>query len=471
MLKNGVSDIMKTLVIPKPNPKQARFFMSRKRFIGYGGARGGGKSWALRVKFILLAFKYPGLKLLLLRKTLPELRENHIIPMMRMLYGIARYNKDERAFIFPNGIRIKLGYCDHENDIYQYQGQEYDVIGLEEATHFTWAQVQFLMTCNRSTRTDFKPRMYFTGNPGGVGHKWFKRLFVDKKYEKKEKPEDYDFIPATVDDNTVLMEANPEYVEILDNLPEKLRKAHRHGDWNVFEGQYFEEFTDDINHYQDRIGTHVIDPFEIPAEWKIYRSFDFGYAKPFSVGWWALDSDGRLYRILELYGCTGDPNVGVKWHPGKIAEKIREVEEQHRWLKGKKIIGIADPSIWDGSRGESVEDTMEKNRVYFDKGDNKRLPGWMQVHYRLAFDDNGIPMMYSFNTCKGFIRTMPELIYDVNDVEDVDTDGEDHIADETRYLCMSNPIAPRKTAVSKPTSYDPLSTGECKYDRYGFMKL
>ena len=226
---------MKELIISPPNEKQKLFFESQKRFIGYGGARGGGKSWALRTKFILLALEYSGLKLLLLRKTLPELRENHLLPMLSQLNGIARYKRDERAFIFPNGSRIRLGYCDTENDIYQYQGQEYDVIGVEECTHFTFSQIQFLTTCNRTTREDFKPRMYFTGNPGGVGHNWFKRLFVKGRYEENEDPDDYVFIPATIDDNTVLMKSNPEYVKVLDSLPEKLRQAHRFGNWDIFD--------------------------------------------------------------------------------------------------------------------------------------------------------------------------------------------------------------------------------------------
>ena len=467
----------KQIVISKPNRKQERFFKSRKRFIGYGGARGGGKSWALRTKFVLLAFKYPGLKLLLLRKTLPELRENHLLPLMSMLYGIAKYHKDERAFTFPNGSRLKLGYCDHENDIYQYQGQEYDVIGIEECTHFSFSQVQFLMTCNRNTRTDFKPRMYFTGNPGGVGHNWFKRLFVKPKYEPAENPEDYDFIPATVDDNYVLMENNPEYVQILDNLPEKLKQAHRYGNWDIFEGQFFEDFVDlsdnkdRIQDYKERKWTNVIEPFEIPKEWKIYRSFDFGYAKPFSCAWWAVDYDGRLYRILELYGCTKTPNEGVKWTPEKIFKEIKRVETEHRWLKGKKIFGVADPSIWDASRGISVAETGEQQGIYFEKGDNERLPGWMQMHYRFAFDENGIPMMYIFSTCKAFIRTIPELQYSDTKPEDLDTDGEDHVADEARYMCMARPIKPRDAIKDKkPVLDDPLDLSKEKYQQYNFYR-
>ena len=153
-----------------PNPKQEEFFMATNRHIAYGGARGGGKSWSMRRKFVLLALNYTGLRLLLLRRTLPELRENHVLPLLAELTGIARYKETEKSFVFPNGSRIKLGYCDSDKDIYQYQGQEYDVIGLEEATHFTESMRDFLTTCNRSTRTDFSPRMYYTSNPGNKNY-------------------------------------------------------------------------------------------------------------------------------------------------------------------------------------------------------------------------------------------------------------------------------------------------------------
>ncbi|MBQ4103475.1 MAG: phage terminase large subunit [Clostridia bacterium] len=460
---------MKQLIISEPNEKQKRFFECQNRFIGYGGARGGGKSWALRTKFILLAFNYPNLKLLLLRKTLPELRENHLIPMLSQLNGIARYKKDERAFIFPNGARIRLGYCDSENDIYQYQGQEYDVIGVEECTHFTFSQIQFLMTCNRTTRSDFKPRMYFTGNPGGVGHNWFKRLFVKGNYESGEDENDYTFIPATIDDNFVLMNSNPEYVKVLEALPEKLKQAHRFGNWDIFDGQFFEEFRDVKEHYTDCKNTHIIEPFEIPHDWQIYRSFDFGYAKPFSCGWWAVDYDGRLYRILELYGCTKTANEGVKWPPEKIFSEIARIEKEHRWLRNKNIIGVADPSIWDASRGEAIIESAVRNGVYFNRGDNKRLPGWMQVHYRLSFDENGVPMMYIFNTCKGFIRTIPELKFSNSSPEDLDTTGEDHIADEVRYMCMARPISPVIKKKNEVYGDDPLNLREQKrYRKYSY---
>jgi hypothetical protein len=432
----------------------------------------------------MLALYYPKLKLLLLRKTYPELHKNHIQPLQEILNGIAKYNESKKTFSFPNGSQIILGYCNHEADIYQYQGQEYDVIGIDECTHFTWEQVTFLKTANRNVRTDFKPRMYFTGNPGGVGHAWFKRLFVKGQYEENECPDDYMFIPATVDDNTVLMQNNPEYVDVLDSLPEKMRQAHRFGNWDIFEGQFFEDFVTtpsaeiakELNvTVNDLIAqrryTHVIDPFEIPAQWNIYRSFDFGYSKPFSCAWWAVDYDGRIYRILELYGCTNEPNTGVKWTPETIFSEIQRIESEHRWLEGKQIFGIADPSIWDASRGKSIVSSADDYRIYFEKGDNKRLPGWMQMHYRFAFDENGRPMMYIFNTCKAFIRTIPLLQYSETKPEDLDTDGEDHVADETRYFCMSRPLEPKVINEKKEPTFDPLQMTKNKYDPYAFYRM
>ena len=177
--------------------------------------------------------------------------------------------------------------------------------------------------------------------------------------------------------------------------------------------------------------THVI-PARPPAPgWKLYRSFAWGYSRPFSCGWWAVDFDGRLYRILELYGCTGTPNEGVKWTPDEVFRRIRETEDSHPWLKGRQIEGVADPAIWDASGGESIAETGE------------RIPGWMQCHSRLRFDEEGLPMLYVYDSCAAFLRTVPQLVYDELRPEDLDSTGEDHVADEWRYMCMARPITPR----------------------------
>lgn len=452
---------MRTLVLDPPQPKQAEFFSARARNVAYGGARAGGKSWAMRNKFILLAINYAGLQLLLLRRTLPELIENHVNPLLKTLNGVAKYNKQEKVFTFPNGSRLKLGYCSNEQDVLQYQGQAYDVIGMEEATMFTEYQYNCLRESNRSSglcEVPFTPRMYLTMNPGGVGHHWVKRLFIDRKYNAKERPEDYVFISAQVYDNKVFMERDPDYVAQLESLPEKRRKMMLLGDWNTVDGAFFEEFSDKPEHYDDHLFTTVINPFSIPKHWEVYRSFDWGYNKPFSCAWTAIDTDGVMYRFLEYYGCTQNANEGLKLPPQEVFKRIHEIETTHPELKGRHIRGIADPAIWNSEVGESIADVAAKYQVYFQKGDHQRIPGWMQCHYRMQPDENGRAMFYVFKNCKEFIRTIPALQYDIHKVEDLDTSMEDHIADEFRYMCMSRPIKPRMPHRDDGWDNNPLNT-------------
>ena len=166
---------------------------------------------------------------------------------------------------------------------------------------------------------------------------------------------------------------------------------------------------------------------------------------------------------------ANEPDTGVKWSPDEIFREIRRIETEHRWLRGKRIHGVADPAIWEASHGVSIADTAEKHGVYFEPGDHQRLPGWMQVHYRMQFDGEGYPMLYVFSGCRGFRRTMPLLTYDPHKPEDIDTKQEDHIADETRYLCMANPMRPTVQRGREPVEYDPLSQDE-PVDRYAFYR-
>lgn len=436
--------------------KQIAFFKARTKHVGFGGARGGGKSWAVRAKAILLCLRYEGIKVLIVRRTYPELINNHINPLSDVLHGVARYNKSEKVFTFANKSTIKFGYCNCDSDLGQYQGAEYDVIFLDEATQLQEEWIKKITACLRGVN-NFPKRVYYTCNPGGASHGYIKRIFIDKKYENGEDPEDYTFIQSLVTDNIALMQSQPDYLKQLEALPPKLRDAWRYGDWNIFEGQFFEDFIDNPDGYEERVNTHVIPAFDIPRTWNVYRSYDFGYNKPFSCGWWAVDHDGVIYRILELYGCTKEPNEGVKWTPDKQFEEIAKIEREHPMLKGRNIQGVADPSIWDASRGESVADVAMKHGVYFSPGDNKRIAGWMQMHYRFAFDENGYPMMYIFDNCKAFIRTIPLLIYSETNPEDLDTSLEDHVADEARYFCMSRPIKPRMAAEPPVIGDDPLN--------------
>jgi phage terminase large subunit len=417
----------------KPNPKQADFFKATSRHVAYGGSRGGGKSWAMRRKFVLLALNYPNLKLLLLRRTLPELRENHVLPLLSELHGIAQYKDTEKAFIFPNGSRIKLGYCDTEKDIFQYQGQEYDVIGLEEATHFTEAMRDFLTTCNRSTRTDFSPRMYYTSNPGNVGHQWFKRLFIDRDYRGREKAEDFIFIQAKVYDNTVLMETNPEYVESLENLPEDMRKAHLEGDWDAFAGQYFTEFKRDI---------HVIEPFEIPKHWKRYTTMDYGLDM-LAFYWIAMDTEYNAYVYKEVY----QNNLIIS----DAAKKIKETENE------TVTIRYAPPDLWNRRQdtGKSAYDIFGECGLFLNKATNDRVQGWYNFKEWLKpietrDEQTGKTTIKArlkiFNNCSNLIRCIPQAQHDERDPNDIANTPHEitHSIDAIRYFLADRPIATDK---------------------------
>lgn len=436
--------------------KQIAFFRATQKHVGFGGARGGGKSWAVRTKAKLLALRYAGIRILIVRRTYPELVNNHITQLRQQTVGLAAYNDKNKVLRFQNGSTVHFMYCAKDADLDRLQGVEYDIIFFDEATQLSEHQMRTVSACLRGAN-DFPKRIYYTMNPGGQGHAYIKRIFIDRRFEADENPADYVFIQSLVTDNKALMQAQPDYVKQLDALPPKLRDAWRYGRWDIFEGQFFEEFRDVPEHYGDRRFTHVIEPFVPPRTWTVYRSFDWGYSKPFSCAWWAVDFDGRLYRILELYGCTKTPNEGVKWTPQQVFAEIARVEHEHPYLKGRHIEGVADPAIWDASSGESIAETAQKCGVYFTPGDHRRIPGWMQCHYRLAFDENGIPMLYVFRTCEAFIRTVPLMVFDKTHVEDLDTALEDHVCDEWRYLCMARPIKPVQPQQAAALSVSPLS--------------
>lgn len=482
---------MPTLEISMPSRKQQQFINDWHKYLAFGGSRGGGKSWGIQTKAVLNAYDYPGIKQMIIRSTYPELQKNHIVPMCELLRvydadkgnRLATYNDQKKQLSFPNGSRIYFGYCDNDKDAARYQGTEVDVLFIDEATHQTEERIKKLIAIVRGVNS-FPKQVCFTCNPGGPGHGWMKRLFIDRKFQEGETPEDYFFIQSLVTDNKALMYANPDYIKQLEALPPKLREAWLYGRWDLFEGQFFEDFreTPDLvaaeaagfnltaeECLQQRRWVHVIDPIDLsrgePSRWTICRSYDFGYGKPFSCAWWAVDYDGTIYRIMEYYGCTAEPNEGLKMTPDQQFAEIARIEREHPWLAGKKIEGVADPAIWDASVGESIAETAARYGLFFAPGDNKRIPGWMQVHYRLQFDDNGYPRMYIFRNCKDFIRTIPLLVYDEHRPEDLDTDMEDHIADETRYFCMSRPVKPIRKIEKRQILSDPLNMFGGKNER------
>ena len=468
-------------VIWKPQPKQL-LFMSRPEYEAlYGGAAGGGKSDALVIE-ALRQVQIPHYKALILRKTFPQLGEliDKSLRYYPPAFPKAKYNSSNHTWTFPSGAKIIFGSMQHSNDKYQYQGQAYDFVAFDELTHFTYEEYSYLFSRNRPNGPGTRVYIRATANPGGIGHGWVKDRFItpakpmtpipqvvrwtEPNGMVKEIESQRIFVPSSVFDNPELLKNDPMYISRLASMPEAERNALLYGDWNSYSGQVFTEFKDDPEHYTDRRWTHVIQPFEIPEDWRIYRGFDWGYSKPFSVGWYAVDHHDIAYRIEEFYGCTQTPNEGVKYSPEKIAQSIREIESTNINLKGRQIIGIADPAIFDEQRGESIAQMMEREGVYFEPGDHTRLAGKMQCHYRLTFDDRGIPKFYVFNNCRHFIRTIPLLIYDEHKVEDIDTKLEDHIYDEWRYVMMENPINPPiRQKILKDVREDPLDLWKDSY--------
>lgn len=462
-------------IIWKPQPRQHEFMRRGEYEALYGGAAGGGKSDAM-VAEALRQIHIPHYKAILFRKTYPEAREL-IIKSKRIYPRIspgAKYNGSEHCWTFPSGAMIYFGSMPNSTSYLRYQGLSFAFIGFDELTHFTQDEYTYLISRNRADGPGVRVYIRATANPGGVGHGWVKERFItsmppntpytfkssiirpdgscDKVTRKRI------FIPSSVFDNKELLKNDPNYLANLAMLPEAQKRALLYGDWDTFSGQVFTEWRNNPDGYERRQFTHVIKPFEIPRHWRRYRSFDFGYAKPFAVQWWAVDTDGRVYLYRQLYGCTETPNTGVRWEPRRIAKEIKRIESEQE--KGNTIIGIADPSIWDKSRGSdgTVINMMEAEGIFFDKGKNDRLSGKMQLHYRLAFDKNGYPMMYVFDTCRQFIRTLPNLVYDTVHTEDIDTSQEDHDYDACRYFLQENPIAARSNEIEqKIHTYNPLN--------------
>ncbi len=474
-------------VVWKPQPRQAAFMARPEYEALYGGAAGGGKSDALVIE-ALRQVHIPHYKALILRKTFPQLAEliDKTLNYYPRAFPKARYNGSSHTWVFPSGARVIFGAMQYAKDRTKYQGQAYDFIAFDELTHFTFEEYSYLFSRNRPNGPGTRVYIRATANPGGVGHGWVKERFITagkpmtpieeavtwREPDGKEvtRVQKRIFVPSSVFDNPALLKNDPQYVQRLAAMPEAERTALLYGDWDTFSGQVFTEWVNDSAHYADRRNTHVIEPFLVPEEWSVWCGLDWGYSRPFSVGWYAVDRERRLYRIRELYGCAGAPNVGVRWEPAELARKVREIEAEDPNLKGRTVHRVGDPAIWGSDGTESIGALMERERVYWEKGDHARLSGKMQVHHRLAFDGEGVPMLYVFNTCRHFIRTVPSLVYDEADVEDVDTEGEDHIYDELRYVCMKNPIAPRVRHEPKRREYDPLDIGRVDYDKYEFYR-
>lgn len=408
----------------KPNPKQDKLFKTKAKHIGYGGARGGGKSWSLRVKFALLAMRFVNLKILLLRRTYPELEANHIIPLQMELKGIAKYKETKKMFVFiSTGSIIKLGYCKNEKDAIQFQGQEYDVIGFEEATLFSESQIRFIRTCLRSTRADFFSRIYYTCNPGGESHHFIKRLFIDREFEKGENPADYVFIQALIYDNEVLMKNDPDYIELLNSMSEDLIAAHRDGDWDALSGAFFKEFK--------RV-THIVEPFPIPEHWYRYVVIDYGLDM-LAAYWIADDLQGNFYVYKELY----QPDLIIS----DAAVRLKDVNGDDTI-----IYWYAPPDLQFRNKdtGKSALELFLENGIPFVVTKNDRIEGWLMVKELLKVREvkyidgriENVPRFRIFDNCTNLKKYLPVIQRDEKNPNDVAKEPHimTHALDAIRYF-------------------------------------
>ena len=361
-----------------------------------------------------MALRYAGIKILLLRRTYKDLERNHVRVLEPMLRGIARYSRQEKCFYFPNGSILELGYCASEGDVLQYQGQEYDVIFIDEATQFTEYQFETLTACMRGAN-DFPKRMYLTCNPGGVGHEWVKRRFISRKYKESENPDDYEFISATVFDNEILLQSDPGYVDMLNNLSEGLRQAWRDGNWDMLAGQYFSEFDRNV---------HVVEPFDIPEHWKKYRAIDYGL-DCLACLWIAVDERGDYYVYREYAESDMVISAGAKDIIGLTDESI--------------LYTVAPDDLWARSQetAKSKADIFRENGLPLFKGNRNREAGWLAIKELLTIK-NGESRLKIFSNCTELIECLPALQRDTKKPTDCMTEPHDitHLPDALRYFCL-----------------------------------
>ena len=423
----SLQDEAQDSIIFAPNEgPQTEFLAAGETDVLYGGAAGGGKSYAMLVDPLRYAHRAAH-RALILRRSMPELRE--LIDKSRELYPKAfpgcKYREVEKMWNFPSGAKIEFGFLERDADVYRYQGQAYSWIGFDEITHlpteFSW---NYLASRLRTTDSEITPYMRCTANPGGVGAHWVKKRYIDYS-PPNVSFEGADgltrkFIPARLDDNPYLAE-DGRYEQMLKALPPTQRKQLLEGNWDVNEGAAFTEFS---------IDTHVISPFQIPVHWERVKGIDYGYASESACIWAALDpSDGTLIIYRELYrkGLTGED----------LGYRITEMELEDPF----SVAGVLDTAAWNrtGTTGPTVGETLVKQGHKLRRADKNRIQGKIQIHEYLRLQQSGRPRLQIFNNCPNLIRELQSIPLDKANPEDVDTKAQDHAYDALRYLIMSRP--------------------------------
>jgi|TARA_R110001592_G_scaffold155828_1_gene385879 hypothetical protein len=436
--KNVQDHIGSQKIIFKPNVgPQTDFLAAPEREVFYGGARGGGKSYAMLIDPLRYCHK-AGHRALLLRRTMPELRDiiNHSQRLYSQAFPGAKWREQEKEWRFPSGAKIEFGYAENMTDALRYQGQSYTWIGIDELPQYPSPDIyNFLRSSLRSVDPSIPVYLRATGNPGNVGSQWVREMFVNPAVPNTTFDIRIDtpvgtkiitrrFIPAKLQDNPYLMQTD-DYYAMLASLPEIQKKQFLDGDWDAFEDSAFPEFKKDI---------HIVEPFEIPKGWQRFRAADWGYSSPACCLWFAIDYDNNLWIYRELYTKKITADI--------FAQKVLELE-QGEYIR----YGVLDASTWAkrGDVGPSIAETMIQQGCRWrpsDRTPKSRINGKLEIHKRFKFtDDKGKePGLRFFSTCRNLIRTLPLLPLDDNNIEDINTHTEDHAYDALRYGCMSRPM-------------------------------
>lgn len=432
--------------------------------IFFGGARGGGKTDGVLGKWALKEQRYgTSFNAIMFRRT--TVSSDDAIERSKAIFGPlgGEYNESKSLWRMPNGGRVSFRYLEKITDADEYQGRNVTDAWVEEAGQFAdSAPIDRLYGVLRSAE-GVPVQLILTANPGGAGQHWLAERYklipfpsrpqIVSRELPNGKQHRAAVIPSRITDNKIMLRADPGYLDRLQLVgSDALVRAWLDGDWSAIEGAFFDQWSK----------RNVVAPFDIPQDWHRFRSGDWGFAKPFSVGWWAVASDdlrlgsvtiprGSMVRYREWYGSTGKPNVGLRLTAEEVADGIKERE-------AGEVIGrsVLDPAAFSQDGGPSIAERMSLRGVYWNPADNKRVSkagamgGWDMMRARIKGDLDG-PRLFVFNTCRDFLRTVPTLQHDPNRSEDLDTESEDHAADEARYGCMSRPWTPPKKQVTQAT--------------------
>ena len=466
-MAEGSKEAAATTVVWRPQPGPQTALIQCPTFeVFFGGARGGGKTDGMLGDFIRHASLYGENAIaLMVRRTLKQLTET--IERSKVIYTRlgADFNETEKMWRFPDGARLRFAYLERDSDADSYQGHSYTRVYVEELGTFPSPVPIFKLMATLRSGAGVPTGFRATGNPGGPGHLWVKARYIDpapagwtvlreafrNPWDNSTVERERVYIPSRVTDNHYL---GTEYIANLQMAgSEQLVRAWLQGDWDVIDGAFFDRW----EHHR-----HVIKPFAVPPDWLRFRSMDWGYASPFSVGWWAVAADdlwsgshliprGAIVRYREWYGASS-PNVGLRLTAEQVADGIKDREQ-----KDAVAFGVIDPAAFQHTSGPSVAEKMMARGVTFRRADNTRvspdkgrLGGWDAVRSRLV-GDGEYPMLFVFDTCRDFIRTFPVLQHDPDKAEDLDTEQEDHAADECRYACLARPWIPKAKEPPKPT--------------------